>query len=333
MRKAILVFILAIGLAFLIEAIAVSHSFAEGKAKVKFAVDWVIYGAYAPWFTALDKGYYQQEGLEVDISRGYGAGADQIKRLASGERDLVFVDPMAVVLGRAKGSRAKLVANIYEKAPMAIFSLKKTNIKSVQDLTGHSLGLSPGGVERVLIPALVKINKVDYGRINVVSLDPAQKIPMMVAGKVDAITWYITGIPLIALKTKALGGFNTIMLAEHGLDLYSNSIGATEEYLKANGQVVKRFIKATIKGFQYARENRDEAVASLLKYHSALNRQVSRAILDALLEIVFTKAALSRGLGYMSEEKMQRTRDMTVQLYDIKKQMRLTDIYTNQFLP
>src|SRR3990172_3884007 len=124
--------------------------------KVRFATDWLFTGNETPYFVAKDKGFYAQEGLDVAISRGYGA-ADGIRRMAAEEQDVTVVDPAAVVLGRAQGTKVKVVAVVLEKAPASIFSLKKTGIKKLKDLEGKSLALTPGGIESVLFPVLFQL--------------------------------------------------------------------------------------------------------------------------------------------------------------------------------
>lgn len=311
-------------------AVAWTAPRAEAATKVKYAVDWVIYGPFAPWFLARDKGFYRETGLEVDISRGYGSG--DVTRVASGERDLAFLDPAAIVLARGKGTHLKVIANLYEKAPMLFVWLKKTPIQNLRDLEGRSLGLAPAGVERVLTPALFELNQVDIKKVQIMSLPPAQKVPMLVAGKVDVITYYYLGKPLFDKETAHLGGWASAFFADHGLDLYSNSIVGTDEYIRKNPSVARAFVKASLKGFQYARTHSDEAVDNLLKSYPTLNRQVTMAALQTVFEIIFTPAAEKNGVGHMTEEKMKRTRDIISRVYKLSPPPKLEDVYTNDFL-
>ena len=95
---------------------------------INFALDWIVSGRHAPWFLTLEKGYYRDGGLDVKISRGYGF-QDGVTRLLSGQSQFNFNDISSLVIARAShGTAIKAVALIYPKIPVAVFSLKKSNI-------------------------------------------------------------------------------------------------------------------------------------------------------------------------------------------------------------
>ena len=119
---------------------------AQEKKTVNFVLDWIVGGRHTGWFTALHKGYYAEEGLDVRISRGYGS-SNGIQRVASGQSDVGFNDIASAILARAKdGVPIKAVAVSYAKHPSAIFTLKKYNIKTLKDLEGKTV------VKEIVVP-------------------------------------------------------------------------------------------------------------------------------------------------------------------------------------
>ncbi len=109
-------------------AIMVTPAYAADK-PVNFVLDWIIGGRHTGWFTALEKGYYKAEGLNVSISRGHGSGPG-IKRAVAGQADISFNDIATAIIARARtGAPIKAVAVLYTKHPSAIFTHKKHNIK------------------------------------------------------------------------------------------------------------------------------------------------------------------------------------------------------------
>ena len=88
-----------------------------------FSLDFIPLGRHAPWYAALAEGYFRDEGLDVSIIPSQGT-AQTIQAVESGTANIAFVDVPSVVLARANGSKLRMVAVNYQKAPYAIFSLK-----------------------------------------------------------------------------------------------------------------------------------------------------------------------------------------------------------------
>ena len=131
--------ILVLGIVFFASAFA---SGAEKK-NLSFALDWIFHGGHTPYFVALEKGFYKDRGLGVNIGRGFGA-ADGPKRLSGRTNDLVFNDTGAMILARAAGAKVRMLAVMYEKAPHVIYTLKKSGISKPKDLEGKTVATSPG---------------------------------------------------------------------------------------------------------------------------------------------------------------------------------------------
>src|SRR5436305_5012430 len=91
-------------------------------AKVILSLDFIPLGRHAPWYAALAEGYFKDEGLDVSIIPSQGT-AQTIQAVESGTANIAFVDVPSVVLARANGSKLKIIAVNYQKAPYAIFSL------------------------------------------------------------------------------------------------------------------------------------------------------------------------------------------------------------------
>src|ERR1700761_9381663 len=88
-------------------------------AKIVFSLDFIPLGRHAPWYAALAEGYYKDEGLDVSIIPAQGT-AQVIQAVESGTANIGFVDVPSVVIARGNGSKLKIVAVNYEKAPYAI---------------------------------------------------------------------------------------------------------------------------------------------------------------------------------------------------------------------
>jgi NitT/TauT family transport system substrate-binding protein len=319
---------MSLGLFFFTLALA---SGAE-KTDLKFATDFVFHGADAPFFVALGKGFWAERGLKVNVERGYGA-ADGVKRLVAGTNDLVFGDSGAAILARADGTKVKLVGVIYEKSPWTIFALKKRGISEPKHLEGKQIATFAGDINYVLFPVLARATGVDPKKVNWATVGPAERIPMFLAEKVDAMTGFITSnAPILDREAAKLGGYNKMSYADYGVDLYSNGITGIDKFVEENPGSVRGFVQATVKAYEFSFAQPEEAIQILVKAQPHLSPDVSRAVLEVMRGIVLTPAAKANGIGWVVEEKMRRTRDVILSAYGKKVEVPLQDIYTNRFL-
>ena len=112
----------ALALAVAGPAVVTTTAHAQKKLiDVTFSLDFIVLGRHAPWYVALEKGFYKEEGLNVKIIPGRGS-AQVMQAVQSGLANIGFVDVPGVALARAAGSTIKIVAVMYQKAPYAIFT-------------------------------------------------------------------------------------------------------------------------------------------------------------------------------------------------------------------
>src|SRR6059036_2360357 len=105
-------------------------------------LDFVPTGEYVPHYTALEKGWYRDEGLDVKIVRGQGS-ADTVKRIAAGQGEVGISDISALIAARANTDvKVKAIALWYRRPPHGIFVRADSPIKSPKDLEGKKLAIS-----------------------------------------------------------------------------------------------------------------------------------------------------------------------------------------------
>ena len=102
-------------------------------------------------------------------------------------------------------------------------------------------------------------NGLDPNKLSVESIEPSARIAMLATRKIPAIDFFNMTKPAMDRARCPDAKVTTFLFADHGLDLYSNGIGATETYLKENPEVVKAFVRATLRGYQYTFKHPDEA--------------------------------------------------------------------------
>jgi NitT/TauT family transport system substrate-binding protein len=293
---------------------------AQAEKEVKFALDFIPLGRHAPWYVALHKGYFKEEKLNVTILPTKGT-ADAIRYVESGLSEFGFIDVPSLVAAGSGGANVRIVAGVYQKAPYCVFSLDPgANVSSPKDMVGLEVGSSTASFMPRVFAAFMKMNNLDPSTLKIVNIDGAARVPMLVSRKVQAIDQFIMGEPSIrraAAGASPAAAPKCLLLADYGLDIYSNSIGVREDFLKANPEAVRGFIRAALRGWKDALANPEEAAKIQTQYLKALDPAIIVDELKILNRIVLTPDVTARGFGVMSRDKLKRTADFMSQNIDI----------------
>ena len=298
---------------------------------IRFTLDFVVGGQHAPWFVALDKGYYRDEGLDVSITPGQASSA-VMQRLAGGDVQFAFADFNGIVLSRTQGTVARAVMCCYAKAPYVIFSLASSNITKPKDLEGKRLITNPGSPVPQVFRIIAQRDGLDESKIVWNTVDGAAKAQLIVSGQADATDYFIVQKPLIE-RAAAGRPLNMMTLTDYGIVSYSNSVAVLEEYLTRNADVVRRFVAASAKGWDDTFARPDEAVSILVKHNPTIDGEVARAVIDVTRDIAFLPETRDRGIGYMDPGKVKETVDNITKAFDVKDPPAPDQTFTNDFLP
>jgi NitT/TauT family transport system substrate-binding protein len=300
---------------------------------VKFVLDFISLGRHAPWYVALGKGYFKGEGLNVTIMPSKGT-ADAIRTVATGGAELGFIDIPSLVASGGAGASVKIVAANYQKPPYCIFTLNPgANVTEPKQMAGLELGSSTASFVPKIWAAFMEMNKVDSRTLKIVNIDAASRVPMLAAGKVQAIDQFLMGEP--AIRRAVTNAKPVCLLAgDYGLEIYANSIGVSEDFLAKNPDVVKKFTRAALKGWKDALANPEEAAKIQLQYVKALNPEIIVEEIQILKRIAITPDVEKNGFGYVSMERMKNTVDFINNNIEVPGDKLTADqIYRPGYLP
>lgn len=302
-----------------------------GAGELILNLDWLILGRHAGYFTALEKGYYKEAGLDLKIVRGYGS-TDVINKITTGQATFALGDAGSLVIARSKGAPLKMVALMFAKNPFAVYSLTDANITKPKDLEGKSIAAPAGDSQRNMFPVFARVAGIDANKVRWITVDGAQRDAMVLTRKADAATGFALQIPVVTKMAKAQNlNVHFIKWADHGFDLYSNVLLTSDEFARSNPKLVRGFVQATIRGHQAAFEAPDEAIALMLKLQPTLDRDVARAELDIVKELMLTEETKRQGIGWFNEKMLQTTVDWVAEVFKVEKPP-LAFLYTNEFL-
>jgi NitT/TauT family transport system substrate-binding protein len=304
-----------------------------------FILDFVPSGEYTPYYTALEKGWYREEGLDVRILRGAGSG-DTVKRIMAGQGDAGSADFSALVAARANEDvAARAIGAYYRRPPHSIFVLNDSPITTPKDLEGKSLGISAGNSHQLLFPLFAQKAGFDPDSVTWVTMDATAMGPSLVSKSVDAVPFFAVHETRINKIAQAQGNSIRVMArySDYGLDMYSLSIFSRDELVSRDPEPLKAFLRATYRGmrYAYAPENIQETIQYVLKEVPDLDSDGAAGGARVASTFAMTEEITSNkvAMGQFEPDRVTRSRDIYTEALKLRRSVPLEDLYTNELLP
>ncbi len=309
---------------------------AAAQTSIKFANDWKWEGPAAPLLLAWDRGYYADEGLDVQMDTGKGS-LDAIPRVASGTYEMGNADINSLIKFRDKNPDlpVKAIFMLYNAPPFAIVGRKSLGVNSPKDLEGKILGAPAPDGAYAQWNAFVKANGIDASAVTIENVGFPVREPMLAQGKVDAITGYAFS-SFINLKAQGVeeDDISVLLMRDHGLDLYGNVILVNPKFAAENPEAVRGFIRATIKGFQTTLADPSDAVRHVLSHNDVARESVElERLMMAIDQNILTDEVKANGLGGVDMARLERSIDQIADTYEFTARPSVADVFDASFLP
>jgi NitT/TauT family transport system substrate-binding protein len=302
---------------------------AEAQDKVSLRLNWYLGGLHVPFYYGKDKGYYAAEGIDLTINEGRGS-ANTVQVVAAGSDTFGLADSSSVILTASKGADIKSVMSLFNTTGYSVVSLAEANIKTPKDLVGKKVAVTPGDPLGSLLLAVCKANNVDCGKIGMVQVDPAAKVVAVLEKKTDAL---LGGADDQYFLIKYKGANPAAMrYADFGANIVGMTILTSGDTIKKNPDLVKRFVRATVKSWEEAKKNPNAAVDAAMKAKPDLNRQ---STLDQLMvDIDLMDSKNSKGkVGLGAQADWDQTLAILKNYRELSTDKPWTAFHTNEFLP
>jgi ABC-type nitrate/sulfonate/bicarbonate transport system substrate-binding protein len=278
-------------------------------------------------YVAQEKGFFAEENLTVQIEHSPGGG--QHLQLVSQGKVQVTTQDAAILLKRRSDPGLPLVsiALIGQKGQQAFVALKEKGFTSPTDWAGRLVGYK--GAPPPELFALLKAAGADSSQIELVNVGFDPRI--LTEGKVDVYPVYKSNEPyMIQQWGYELDQWDT---EDYGVPSLGLTYVTSEETLQNDPEVLRRFLRASLKGIQYAKEHPDEAVDIVLKYAGP---ETDRDHMAFMLKTELTDAENEdtniHGIGWHNIEQWQALADMLVE-FDAMQPTDVQAAFTNELLP
>ncbi len=297
---------------------------------IDYATSFGNFGRDAYVYVAIEKGYFQQADLQVNVTSGPGS-VDNMKFVAAGRLDYAPVDIGALVVTRANENvPVKTVSVVHQNTMSAILSLQESGLQRPQDLVGKTLADSPASTVRVLFPLYAKKAGIDPSRVTWRDAAPPALPALLASKQVDGIGQFVVGRPLIA--TAAGKPVTALRYSDFLPGLLGIGIIASDDKIRSRPGEVRRFVRAINRGLKYALDNPVEAGRILKKHQPLVNEEVAVRELRTMKFFVETKGAQKFGTGYIDVQKMKSTTSVVANGFKLQGKIKYTDIYAPGFV-
>jgi len=315
-------------------ALVALPAFAQGKQKATLMLNWYVYSEHAPFFLGKERGYFDQEGIDLDIQEGRGSGVT-VQAVAAGTATFGYADVATMIKAASKGAPVTAVGVALQTSPMSAMAFADRNIRKPEDIKGKTVAVTPGDSMSQIWPLFLKKTGLKDSDFKTVSGDAQTKLNAVMNNQADLLLGYVMD-QAIKLQDATHKDIYPIRFADYGVNMVSSGIIVQKDYLKAHPDVVKRFLRAATRSLEEAAKNPDAAVDAMLKANP------KSGVKETALVGMKNTASLYKGPDNPKDrplrvgaKNMDETLALLVEYGGLDKASagKATDYYSNDFLP
>jgi NitT/TauT family transport system substrate-binding protein len=303
--------------------------------KFQFRLNWTLYGEHAPFFVALDKGFYKEEGLEVEILEGSGS-ATVAQLVSNMTNPVAYVDAATMMRGVGAGMPIKAVGVTLQQSPMAfIYRADAARPTKIEEIKGSRIAITAGDASLAIFTAFMGKLGMKVDDVNLITVaNPQSKEQAVLNKQADALLGYFMDQgPRMQLQTGVKMGW-TRLYDMAGVSTLSSAIIANSDWLKdaKNQAQLRRFLRASQRGWQYTFDHRDEAAEIFMKRAPAFNKEISLLEINGTMTILHTEKTKDKPIGWSASEDWKESQELLEKYAKLKSQPDVNVYFSNEFL-
>ncbi|HJX37712.1 MAG TPA: ABC transporter substrate-binding protein [Anaerolineae bacterium] len=291
--------------------------------KVKLAMGFIPNVQFAPFYVALNQGYFADENLEIEFD--YGMETDLLNLVGTDALQFAVASGDQVILARGQGLPVVYVMTYFHRFPVAVASLDLP-IEEPRDLIGHSVGIPAPGASYNGWLALLYATGIDEEEIPIEFIGYTQ-VASLTEGRIDAAVVYGANEP-VQLRQAGYDPY-LIYVADY-INLVSNGLITNEKTIAEQPELVGRLVRAIIRGIDYTITHPEEAFDICLQHvpeAGGENREIQMAVLEESI-----KFWESDRLGYSDPEAWKTSEEFMVEVGLAEAATATGEMFTNQFI-
>ena len=271
--------------------------------KVTIQLSWFDQFQFAGYYMAKEQGFYKDAGLDVQILP-FSLGMNIPKMVNDGDVDFA-IGRENLILEKAKYPKIIALAAIFQATPLVLLTTKDSGIDSFNKFENKKLMRTKDDGSEVSIKAMLASSKIDVKSIT--QVEDSHNIYDLIDKKVDIISAYTSKAPYILQKEQIK--YNIFYPKDYGFDMYSDFLITNIDKYNNDYNIVEKFKKASLKGWEYAYNNIEKSVDIIFEKYNTQNLSKEELIFEANELKKLSYLNISR-LGDMKQEKVQRIYDL-----------------------
>lgn len=297
--------------------------------KITVLLDWVPNTNHTGLYVAKDKGYFKEEGLDVNIVQPSSGGTAALVAAGKGDFGISYQEEVTYSRTAKDQVPVKAIAAIIQHNTSGFASPASKNIKSPKDFEGKTYGGWGSPSESAILKAIMEKDGADFSKLKIVDAG-SEDFFAATKGSID-FEWIYSGWDAVQAKLKNIPiNFIELKKLNSDLDYYTPVIIASDAYLKANPEVAKKFLAAVTKGYQYSMTSPEDAAAILVKNAPETDKALaveSQKYLATQYQADAPRWGEMKASTWDNYTKFLFTRGL------IPKDMKASEAFTNEYLP
>lgn len=297
---------------------------ARASTKLRLLTNWYAEPEHGGFYQAVATGLYEKAGLDVELTQG-GPALNVMQLLAGNEADVVMSYDIQIMTAFEKGVPVKAIFTCFQFDLIGL--LTRPDVNSLAELKGRKIYFASSGYSTYW-PWLKK----KYGYTDDMAGPKAQNLQTFITDPTSAVAGYITSEPYVAKQQNLPTKF--FLFADEGYPTYANTMATTTDFIRSSPDAVSQFTRASVEGWKNYMQDPAAGNGLIKKINAKMDDSQIDFSLKKLHEVKAVESgdAATMGIGIITPERWQKTRDFLVDANLLKAATDTTQCMTTDFI-
>lgn len=268
--------------------------------EVRFSFEFTPTGYHAPYALAVEKGWFEEAGLDVSLMPGTGSAAT-ITTIAGGQADIGLADLATLVITKEEGMPVSAFGVMFPEAPTAVAVHEDLGVKEPADLAGMTIAVTTGGLDAQLLPAFLESNGLT-GEVEAINVSSSAKTGAFLARQVDGFVPLLCGTGVVVEQQEG-APLTALPFSEYGVDIMGLGFITSDTFMDEHPEALTTFLSVAGHAWEYAQEHPEEAVEAMTSYFPEIEAETAQAQVECAFDFIASADSPTAAFGTMSEEK------------------------------